>query len=164
MKVGADPSCGGLRRIRGELSELCSHRVAAHTATLFKKFAQAVKIPDFDAFAFPAQGEITRPRCERRGQCLRRSVRFYEESVYQTHVIIDPVVFGRIDDAQLRTIQGNFGLYVISPCLFVEPNMVEASARPHKLTVIGCGEAFDVIADGEKPRSVTDGDHRHVVV
>jgi hypothetical protein len=42
------------------------------------------------------------------GQCVRRSVRLYEEIIYQTHVIIDPIAFGGIDHAQLRTIHGNF--------------------------------------------------------
>jgi hypothetical protein len=36
--------------------------------------------------------------------------RLYKEIIYQTHVIIDPVAFGGIDDAQLRTIHGNFRL------------------------------------------------------
>jgi hypothetical protein len=36
------------------------------------------------------------------GGCVRRSVRLYEEIVDQTHVITDPVAFGRIDDAKLR--------------------------------------------------------------
>jgi hypothetical protein len=49
-----------------------------------------------------------------RRACLRRSVRFYEEIIYQTHVIIDPVAFGRIDDAEFRTIHGNFGLDVFT--------------------------------------------------
>jgi hypothetical protein len=47
-------------------------------------------------------------------KCVRRSVRLYEGIIYQTHVIIDPVAFGRIDDAQLRTIQANFELDVFT--------------------------------------------------
>jgi hypothetical protein len=39
-------------------------------------------------------------------------VRVYEEIIYQTHVIIDPVAFER--DAQLRTIHGDLGFDVFA--------------------------------------------------
>jgi hypothetical protein len=43
-------------------------------------------------------------------RAVRRSVRLYEEIIYQT--IIDPVAFRGIDYAQLRKIHGNFRLSV----------------------------------------------------
>jgi hypothetical protein len=51
---------------------------------------------------------------------VTRSVGRYEEIVYQTHVIIGPIAFGRIDDAQLRTIHGNFRLDVFTHYYVIE--------------------------------------------